>query len=67
MMDLESERMGGDGKGKDGLMRKQFSNQEWYERRGYQIYNRLEKAFSKVDATGKSWYWNAVFLKKEIC
>ncbi|KAF8865411.1 hypothetical protein BDZ45DRAFT_668825 [Acephala macrosclerotiorum] len=43
-----------------------FSNQEWYERRGYQIYKEEKKLFSKVDSTGKSWYWNAVFLKKEI-
>ena len=44
----------------------QFSNQEWYEKRGYEVYNTLEKAFSKVDSTGKTWYWNAVYLKKAI-
>ncbi|KAI9648542.1 hypothetical protein NHQ30_003178 [Ciborinia camelliae] len=44
-----------------------FSNQEWYERRGYEVYKTVENLFGpKVDPTGKSWYWNAVFLKKEI-
>ncbi|CZR55211.1 uncharacterized protein PAC_05098 [Phialocephala subalpina] len=49
-----------------GLVIPEFSNQEWYERRGYQRYKETEKCFSKVDSTGKSWYWNAVFLKKDI-
>jgi len=49
-----------------GLTIPPFSNQEWYERRGYQVYNNVEKLFSKVDSTGKTWYWNVVFLKKEI-
>ncbi|KAH8679665.1 hypothetical protein BGZ60DRAFT_400400 [Tricladium varicosporioides] len=49
-----------------GLTIPPFSNQGWYERRGYQIYKHVEKLFSKVDKTGKEWYWNAVFLKKEI-
>ena len=44
----------------------QFSNQEWYSRRGYKVYKNVENLFSKVDSTGKTWYWNAVFLKKEI-
>ncbi|RAL67887.1 hypothetical protein DID88_008612 [Monilinia fructigena] len=44
-----------------------FSNQEWYERRGYKVYKNVENLFGpRVDPTGKSWYWNAVFLKKEI-
>jgi hypothetical protein len=41
-----------------------FSNQAWYERRGYRIICHVEKLFQKVDSTGKTWYWNAVFLKK---
>ena len=44
----------------------QFSNQEWYERRGYQIGKSVEKLFSKTDSTGKEWYWNAVFMRKEV-
>jgi hypothetical protein len=55
---LRSERQRTDGK--------QFSNQEWYERRGYQRYHYVEKLFSKTDDTGKEWFFNAVFLKKEI-
>jgi len=43
-----------------------FSNQEWYERRGYRVYTNVESLFSKVDSTGKTWSWNAVFMKKEI-
>ncbi|KAF5868602.1 uncharacterized protein Bfra_012249 [Botrytis fragariae] len=44
-----------------------FSNQDWYERRGYKVYKNVENLFGpKVDPTGKSWYWNAVFLKKDI-
>ncbi|KAK6613075.1 hypothetical protein H4I95_01419 [Botrytis cinerea] len=44
-----------------------FSNQDWYERRGYKVYKNMENFFGpQVDPTGKSWYWNAVFLKKEI-
>ncbi|ESZ98758.1 hypothetical protein SBOR_0864 [Sclerotinia borealis F-4128] len=44
-----------------------FSNQEWYERRGYQAYKTVENLFGpRVDSTGKSWYWGSVFLKKEI-
>lgn len=44
----------------------QFSNQEWYERRGYRVTRHVKKLFSKVDKTGRTWYWNAVFLKKVI-
>jgi hypothetical protein len=43
-----------------------FSNQAWNERRGYRIICHVEKLFQKVDSTGKTWYWNAVFLKKNI-
>ncbi|KAH9210200.1 hypothetical protein DL95DRAFT_343412 [Leptodontidium sp. 2 PMI_412] len=43
-----------------------FSNQGWYERRGYVVYMDIPKAFSKTDSTGKAWYWDAVCLKKKI-
>ncbi|KAH6683880.1 hypothetical protein B0J14DRAFT_571629 [Halenospora varia] len=49
-----------------GLVIPPFSNQGWYERRGYQIYKYVEPLFSKVDETGKVWYWTGVFMKKEI-
>ncbi|KAJ8066630.1 hypothetical protein OCU04_005678 [Sclerotinia nivalis] len=50
-----------------GLVIPPFSNQEWYERRGYKGYKYVENLFGpKVDSTGKSWYWSAVFLRKEI-
>ncbi|KIN07176.1 hypothetical protein OIDMADRAFT_16018 [Oidiodendron maius Zn] len=49
-----------------GLTIPPFSNQEWYSRRGYQVYKNVEKLFSKVDSAGKTWYWDAVFLKKDI-
>ncbi|KAH8701915.1 hypothetical protein BGW36DRAFT_458730 [Talaromyces proteolyticus] len=42
------------------------SNQEWYERRNYQVYTHAEKLFSTVDLTGKTCHWNAVFLRKNI-
>ncbi|KAL2066882.1 hypothetical protein VTL71DRAFT_1306 [Oculimacula yallundae] len=43
-----------------------FSNQEWYERRGYVVYMDIPKAFSKTDSAGKQWFWDAVCLKKKI-
>ncbi|KAG4419632.1 hypothetical protein IFR04_007229 [Cadophora malorum] len=43
-----------------------FSNQDWYERRGYKLYMDIPKAFSKTDSTGKIWFWDAVCLKKTI-
>ncbi|KAG4443416.1 hypothetical protein IFR05_001095 [Cadophora sp. M221] len=43
-----------------------FSNQGWYERRGYVVYMNIPKAFSKTDSTGKAWFWDAVCLKKKI-
>jgi len=49
-----------------GLTIPPFSNQEWYERRGYKVYYTMENNFSKVDSAGKTWYWNAVYLKKKI-
>ncbi|TVY89673.1 hypothetical protein LAWI1_G003160 [Lachnellula willkommii] len=49
-----------------GLTIPPFSNKEWYARRGYKIYNSEEKSFSKVDSTGKAWWWGAVFMKKHI-
>ncbi|KUJ14699.1 uncharacterized protein LY89DRAFT_720181 [Mollisia scopiformis] len=49
-----------------GLTIPPFSNQEWYERRGYQVFNNVEKLFAKVDSTDKTWTWDAVFLKKYI-
>ncbi|PVH78353.1 hypothetical protein DL98DRAFT_516832, partial [Cadophora sp. DSE1049] len=43
-----------------------FSNQGWYERRGYKVYMDIPRAFSKTDSTGKTWFWDAVWLKKTI-
>ncbi|KAH7403706.1 hypothetical protein BKA64DRAFT_722394 [Cadophora sp. MPI-SDFR-AT-0126] len=43
-----------------------FSNQGWYERRGYKVYMDIPKAFSKTDSNGKVWSWDAVCLKKKI-
>lgn len=44
----------------------QFSNQEWYERRGFKVYRDVGKLFSKVDSTGKTWSWDAVFMRKDL-
>ncbi|KAH7304887.1 hypothetical protein BKA65DRAFT_610885 [Rhexocercosporidium sp. MPI-PUGE-AT-0058] len=43
-----------------------FSNQGWYESRGYVVYMDIPKAFSKTDSTGKVWFWDAVCLKRKI-
>ncbi|KUJ07232.1 uncharacterized protein LY89DRAFT_631812 [Mollisia scopiformis] len=42
------------------------TNQDWYERRGYEIYRKVENMWSEVDPTGKIWQAPAVFMRKEI-
>jgi hypothetical protein len=43
-----------------------MASQDWYERRGYEVYQRNEKFWSEKDATGKVWWFTAVFMKKDI-
>lgn len=44
----------------------QFSKQDWYQRRGYEVYDRKEKMWSETDPQGKEWWASAVFMRKDI-
>jgi len=41
-------------------------NQDWYERRGYEVYKKIDKMWAEKDPTGKEWWFPAVFMKKDI-
>lgn len=43
-----------------------ISNKDWYQRRGYAIFKRAPGLFTELDKTGKSWGYNAVFMRKDI-
>lgn len=38
----------------------------WYARRGYVVYKTIENCWSEEDATGKMWWWTAVYMRKDI-
>ncbi|KAI3319706.1 hypothetical protein HD806DRAFT_508790 [Xylariaceae sp. AK1471] len=42
------------------------TNQDWYSRRGYRVYDRKAVAWVDVDETGKTWPVSAVFLRKDL-
>ncbi|KAJ8104396.1 hypothetical protein POJ06DRAFT_244403 [Lipomyces tetrasporus] len=42
------------------------NNQDWYERRGYKIYKRVEHNYPQKDLAGKIWHIPAVFMKKSV-
>ena len=44
----------------------QLSNQDWYERRGYQVFKRVDAMWGEVDSMGKNWPATAVFMRKDI-
>ena len=44
----------------------QISNQDWYERRGYEVYHREDEYWWEKDKTGKPWPFTAVFMRKDI-
>jgi len=51
---------------KVGIKTPAFTNQDWYQRRGYEIYDRRERMWSHADAEGRDWWSAAVFMKKAI-
>jgi hypothetical protein len=40
--------------------------QGWYERRGYEVYKRVEAMWTETDSTGKVWPYTAVLMRKDI-
>lgn len=44
----------------------QVSTHDWYERRGYTVYKRVDAYYNDVDDTGKKWGTDAVFMRKNI-
>ncbi|KAK9372528.1 uncharacterized protein V1513DRAFT_451977 [Lipomyces chichibuensis] len=42
------------------------SNQDWYERRGYKVYKRMENNYAVADPAGKVWHISAVCMKKSV-
>ncbi|CZR69794.1 uncharacterized protein PAC_19694 [Phialocephala subalpina] len=42
------------------------TNQEWYGRRGYEVYRNVDQMWSEDDETGKTWWVPGVFMKKDI-
>lgn len=43
-----------------------MSNQDWYARRGYVVFKRVEEKWSEKDPMGKEWWFPAVFMRKDI-
>lgn len=43
-----------------------FSAQDWYQRRGYEVYETREKMWSQIDSQGRVWWTTAVFMRKDI-
>jgi len=43
-----------------------LSNQDWYARRGYVVFKRVEEKWSEKDPMGKEWWFPAVFMRKDI-
>ncbi|KAK7989886.1 hypothetical protein PG989_010201 [Apiospora arundinis] len=43
-----------------------ITNQDWYMRRGYEVYHRRPNAWFDTDATGKEWWCTAVCLRKNL-
>ncbi|KAK8126583.1 Acyl-CoA N-acyltransferases (Nat) [Apiospora kogelbergensis] len=42
------------------------TNQDWYVRRGYEVYQRRPNAWFDTDAAGKEWWCTAVCLRKTL-
>ncbi|KAK7941321.1 Acyl-CoA N-acyltransferases (Nat) [Apiospora aurea] len=42
------------------------TNQDWYMRRGYEVYQRRPNSWFDTDATGKEWWCTAVCLRKAL-
>ncbi|KAG0647766.1 hypothetical protein D0Z07_6646 [Hyphodiscus hymeniophilus] len=45
---------------------KQFSNQDWYTRRGYEVSGYRDKMWSETDSKGTVWYLTQVKMRKDI-
>lgn len=43
-----------------------MTNQEWYGRRGYEVYRKVDQMWSTDDETGKTWWTPGVFMRKDI-
>lgn len=43
-----------------------MSTQDWYARRGYEVFNTVERRWVMVDKTGKEWGIAAVFMRKTV-
>ncbi|KAK8021608.1 hypothetical protein PG990_006746 [Apiospora arundinis] len=43
-----------------------ITNQDWYMRRGYELYLRRPNAWVDIDSTGKEWWATAVCLRKKL-
>ncbi|KAI0023880.1 hypothetical protein F4780DRAFT_769120 [Xylariomycetidae sp. FL0641] len=42
------------------------TNQDWYQRRGYTLYDRKNAAWYDTDSTGKAWPCSGVFMRKNL-
>ncbi|KAJ8099551.1 hypothetical protein POJ06DRAFT_112595 [Lipomyces tetrasporus] len=42
------------------------TNQDWYERRGYDVYKRVEQIYEHPDLSGKTWVVPTVFMQKSV-
>ncbi|KAK9482181.1 hypothetical protein V1527DRAFT_35751 [Lipomyces starkeyi] len=49
-----------------GVPPPKVSNQDWYERRGYNVYKRIENNYRLTDPAGRVWQIPAVFMKKSM-
>lgn len=39
-------------------------NQDWYERRGYEVFKRVEDVWRETDRTGREWRMTDVYMRK---
>jgi hypothetical protein len=44
----------------------QFSNQDWYARRGYEVYAYRDKMWSQTDRQGRVWWIAQVRMRKNV-
>ncbi|KAK9235729.1 hypothetical protein V1525DRAFT_409194 [Lipomyces kononenkoae] len=49
-----------------GIPHPVVTNQDWYERRGYEVYKRVEQNYEQLDLSGELWHIPAVFMKKNV-
>lgn len=44
----------------------QFTNEEWYSRRGYRLIKTVQNYYEVADKYGKIWDIKTVFMRKDI-